>query len=45
KDKLEIVVIFLAMLELIKLKAIKVVQYSNFGDITIEGQEEQWKIS
>lgn len=45
KDKLEIVVIFLAMLELIKLRAIKVVQYNNFGDITIEGQEEKWKIS
>lgn len=45
KDKLEIIVIFLAMLELIKLKAIRVVQYDNFGDIIIEGQEEQWKIS
>lgn len=45
KDKLEIVVIFLAMLELIKLKAIKVIQYNNFGDIIIEGQEEKWKIS
>ncbi len=40
KDKLEIIVIFLAMLELIKLKTIKVVQYNNFGDIMIEGQEE-----
>lgn len=45
KDKLEIIVIFLAMLELIKLKAIKVVQFNNFGDIMIEGQEEQWKLS
>lgn len=37
RDKLELVVIFLAMLELIKLKLIKVVQNHNFGDILIEG--------
>lgn len=45
KDKMEIIVIFLAMLELIKIKAISVVQFNNFGDIIIEGQEKQWKIS
>lgn len=45
KDKIEIIVIFLAMLELMKLKTIRVVQYNNFGDITLEGQEKQWKIS
>lgn len=40
KDKLEIIVIFLGMLELIKLKVIRVIQFKNFGDIIIEGQEE-----
>lgn len=45
KDKLEIIVIFLAMLELIKLKAIKVSQYNNFDDIIIERQDKEWKIS
>lgn len=45
KDKMEIIVIFLAMLELIKIKAISVIQYNNFGDIIIEGQEKKWKIS
>lgn len=45
ESKMEIVVIFLALLELVKLKRIAAVQYENFGDIMIEGQEEQWKIS
>jgi segregation and condensation protein A len=45
ESKLEIIVIFLAMLELIKLKYINVFQYNNFGDITIEGQDDLWKIS
>lgn len=45
KSKLEIIVIFLAMLELIKLRYIKAVQYRNFEDITIEGQDALWKIS
>jgi len=37
RTKLEIVVIFLAMLELIKLRHIKVFQEDNFSDILIEG--------
>jgi segregation and condensation protein A len=36
KDKLEVVVSFLAMLELIKLRTIKVIQENNFKDIYIE---------
>jgi segregation and condensation protein A len=36
KSKIEVVVTFLAMLELIKLKAIKVIQPDNFTDIFIE---------
>lgn len=39
ESKMEIVVIFLAMLELIKERSIKVIQYKNFGEILIEGQE------
>ena len=39
KSKLEIIVIFLAMLELIKLRSITTYQDSNFGDIIIEGME------
>lgn len=45
RSKLEIIVIFLGMLELIKLREINVVQYDNFGDIIIEGQEESWTAS
>jgi segregation and condensation protein A len=45
ENKLEIIVIFLAMLELIKLKHISVIQYNNFGDIVIEGQDDLWKTS
>ncbi|QCX32660.1 segregation/condensation protein A [Caloramator sp. E03] len=45
KSKLEIVVTFLAMLELIKLKIIRAIQYRNFEEIIIEGQDELWKIS
>lgn len=45
EGKMEIVVIFLAMLELIKLKFINVIQRENFGDIVIERQEDQWRIS
>jgi segregation and condensation protein A len=37
RTKLEIVVIFLAMLELIKLRHIRVFQEDNFSDILIEG--------
>ncbi|TDT61915.1 segregation/condensation protein A [Fonticella tunisiensis] len=37
-NKIEIIVIFLAMLELIKLKEINAIQYESFGDIIIEGQ-------
>lgn len=44
-SKMEIVVTFLALLELIKLRMILAVQYENFGDILLEGQEELWKIS
>jgi segregation and condensation protein A len=44
-SNMELIVIFLAMLELIKLKYIKAVQYKNFGDIFLEGQEDLWKIS
>ncbi|MCX7884430.1 MAG: segregation/condensation protein A [Caloramator sp.] len=45
ESKLEIVVTFLAMLELIKLKFITAIQYKNFEEIIIEGQDELWKIS
>lgn len=45
ESKMEVVVIFLAMLELIKLKYISVCQYQNFGDIIIEGQDGLWTIS
>ena len=47
RDTMEIVVIFLAMLELIRLKKIRVIQQSNFGDIIIEGQgdTDAWMIS
>ncbi|SKA82261.1 condensin subunit ScpA [Caloramator quimbayensis] len=45
KSKLEIVVTFLAMLELIKLRFITAIQYKNFEEIIIEGQDELWKIS
>jgi segregation and condensation protein A len=38
RDVMEIIVIFLAMLELIKLKKIYVKQQDNFGDIIIERQ-------
>jgi segregation and condensation protein A len=43
--KMELIVIFLAMLELIKVRLARVVQSENFGDIFIEGQEELWKTS
>jgi len=36
-SKIEVVVTFLAMLELIKLKEIKVTQYGNFNEIYLEG--------
>lgn len=42
RNKMEIVVIFLAMLELIRLKKIRVIQFNNFGDIIIEGQGDAW---
>jgi segregation and condensation protein A len=42
RDRMEVVVTFLAMLELIKLKVIKAIQYRNYDDITIEGQEQLW---
>jgi segregation and condensation protein A len=45
ENRMEIIVIFLAMLEMIKLRYIAVLQNENFGDIMIEGQEELWKIS
>jgi segregation and condensation protein A len=45
RSRIEIVVTFLAMLELIKLKLIKVVQSGNFEDITIEGQDDLWRTS
>lgn len=45
RSRIEIVVTFLAMLELIKLKLIKAVQSGNFEDITIEGQDELWTTS
>lgn len=38
-SKMEIIVIFLAMLELMKQRKINVVQNENFGDILLEGQE------
>ncbi|KMT21370.1 segregation/condensation protein A [Clostridium cylindrosporum] len=38
KNKLEIIVIFMAMLELIKLREIRVYQNNNFDNITIERQ-------
>lgn len=43
--KLELIVIFLAMLELIKEKIIRIYQLENFGEIILEGQEELWRIS
>ena len=45
KSSMELIVTFLAMLELIKTRYIKAVQYKNFADIYVEGQEELWKIS
>lgn len=42
RSRMEIVVTFLAMLELIKIKLIKAIQYRNYDDITIEGQEQLW---
>ncbi|CDF58183.1 segregation/condensation protein A [Thermobrachium celere] len=42
--RLELIVTFLAMLELIKLKKIKVYQRENFDDIYIEGQDEEWQM-
>lgn len=39
RSKTEVIVTFLAMLELIKLKSIRVIQDGNFGDIYIEGVE------
>ncbi len=37
KSKTEIIVTFLALLELIKLKDVRVVQHGNFGEIYLEG--------
>lgn len=37
RNKTEIIVTFLALLELIKLKDVKVVQHGNFGEIYLEG--------
>ncbi|MEG1256366.1 segregation/condensation protein A [Clostridium sp.] len=37
KSKTEVIVTFLALLELIKLKDVKVVQHGNFSDIYLEG--------
>lgn len=37
KNKTEVIVTFLALLELIKLKNVKVVQDNNFGEIYLEG--------
>lgn len=45
ESKMELIVIFLAVLELIKERYIKVVQYESFGDIVLEGQEIIWKTS
>lgn len=45
ESKMELIVIFLAVLELIKERFIKVVQYERFGDIVLEGQEIIWKTS
>lgn len=45
RSGMEIIVTFLALLELIRLKKIKVIQINNFGDIFIEGQGEEWMIS
>lgn len=47
KSKEEVIVIFLALLELIRLKKIRAVQYKSYGDIVVErlGEKEQWKIS
>lgn len=43
--KMEIIVIFLALLELIKLRRVRILQYKNFGGILIEGLDENWMIS
>lgn len=47
QNKMELIVTFLAMLELIKLKYIAAYQKNNFDDILIEKQENDatWKIS
>lgn len=45
KNKVEIIVVFLAMLELIKLRIIRAIQYESYGDIIIEGQDELWTSS
>jgi len=37
RSKTEIIVTFLALLELIKLKDVRVVQHGNFGEIYLEG--------
>lgn len=37
RTKIEVIVTFLALLELIKLKNVKVVQHGNFGEIYLEG--------
>ena len=44
-SKMELIVMFLAVLELIKERFVKVVQYESFGDIVLEGQEIIWKTS
>lgn len=46
EEKIEIVVTFLALLELIRLRIIRAIQYDSYGEIFIERQEEgTWKIS
>ena len=45
ESKMELIVIFLAVLELIKERFITVIQYESFGDIFLEGQEIIWKTS
>lgn len=45
ESKMELIVIFLAVLELIKERYIRVLQYESFGDIVLEGQEIIWKTS
>lgn len=44
-SKIEIIVTFLAMLELMKLRLIRVIQYENYSDIIIEGRDEIWRTS